>query len=29
MVALLARRDRLEPFARFHMAGHRDADGTR
>jgi nucleoside-diphosphate-sugar epimerase len=28
MVELLARRDRLEPFARFHMAGHRDADGT-
>lgn len=28
MVALLARRDRLEPFARFHMAGHRDTDGT-
>ncbi|QSI28200.1 NAD-dependent epimerase/dehydratase family protein [Variovorax sp. RKNM96] len=29
MVALLARRDRLEPFARFHMAGHHDTDGTR
>jgi nucleoside-diphosphate-sugar epimerase len=29
MVELLARRDRLEPFARFHMAGHWDADGTR
>jgi len=28
MVELLARRDRLEPFARFHMAGHWDADGT-
>jgi nucleoside-diphosphate-sugar epimerase len=28
MVALLGRRDRLEPFACFHMAGHRDADGT-
>ena len=28
MVALLARRDRLEPFARFHVAGHRDTDGT-
>ena len=28
MVALLARRDRLEPFAPFHMAGHWDADGT-
>lgn len=28
MVALLARRERLEPFARFHMAGHRDPDGT-
>ncbi|MDP9996012.1 nucleoside-diphosphate-sugar epimerase [Variovorax boronicumulans] len=28
MVALLARRDRLEPFARFHMAGHRDTYGT-
>ena len=27
MVALLARRDRLEPFAPFHMAGHWDADG--
>ncbi len=29
MVELLARRDRLEPFASFHMAGHWDADGTR
>jgi nucleoside-diphosphate-sugar epimerase len=29
MVELLARRERLEPFARFHMAGHWDADGTR
>jgi len=29
MVELLARRDRLEPFARFHMAGHWDSDGTR
>ncbi|RQO60156.1 hypothetical protein DBV14_06850 [Variovorax sp. KBW07] len=29
MVELLARRDRLEPFARFHMAGHWDTDGTR
>jgi len=29
MVELLARRDRLEPFARFHMAGHWDDDGTR
>lgn len=28
MVALLACRDRLEPFAPFHMAGHWDADGT-
>jgi nucleoside-diphosphate-sugar epimerase len=28
MVALLDRRDRLEPFAPFHMAGHWDADGT-
>jgi len=27
MVELLARRDTLEPFARFHMAGHWDADG--
>ncbi|MBT9502428.1 MAG: NAD(P)H-binding protein [Burkholderiaceae bacterium] len=27
MVELLARRERLEPFARFHMAGHWDADG--
>lgn len=29
MVELLARRDRLDAFARFHMAGHWDADGTR
>ena len=29
MVELLARRDRLEAFACFHMAGHWDADGTR
>ncbi len=29
MVELLARRDRLEPFATFHMAGHWDVDGTR
>ena len=28
VVALLARRDALEPFARFHMSGHWDADGT-
>jgi nucleoside-diphosphate-sugar epimerase len=28
MVELLARRQRLEPFANFHMAGHWDADGT-
>ena len=28
MVALLERRDRLEPFARFHMAGHWDPDGS-
>ena len=28
MVALLARRDRLEPVAPFHMAGHWDANGT-
>ncbi|MDH6592184.1 nucleoside-diphosphate-sugar epimerase [Variovorax sp. TBS-050B] len=28
MVELLARRDRLEAFACFHMAGHWDADGT-
>jgi nucleoside-diphosphate-sugar epimerase len=27
MVELLARRDRLEAFARFHMAGHWDVDG--
>lgn len=29
IVALLARRDSLDAFARFHMAGHWDADGTR
>jgi nucleoside-diphosphate-sugar epimerase len=28
MVELLARRDRLEAFASFHMGGHWDADGT-
>lgn len=28
MVELLERRDTLEAFARFHMAGHTDADGT-
>jgi nucleoside-diphosphate-sugar epimerase len=28
MVALLARRDALAPFATFHMAGHWDGDGT-
>jgi len=28
MCALLERRDGLEPFARFHMDGHWDADGT-
>ena len=28
MVELVARRDALEPFAPFHMAGHWDADGT-
>lgn len=28
MVALIARRDRLESFARFHLGGHWDADGT-
>jgi len=28
MVELLARRESLEPFATFHMAGHWDADGT-
>jgi len=27
MVALIARRDSLDAFARFHMAGHIDADG--
>lgn len=29
MVALLDLRDTLAPFARFHMNGHWDADGTR
>jgi nucleoside-diphosphate-sugar epimerase len=28
VVELLARRERLEPFANFHMSGHWDADGT-
>lgn len=28
MLALLARRESLEPFATYHMAGHWDADGT-
>lgn len=28
MVKLLERRESLEPFAAFHMAGHWDADGT-
>ena len=28
MIELLARRDSLEPFATFHMAGHWDADGS-
>jgi nucleoside-diphosphate-sugar epimerase len=28
MVELVARRERLEPFANFHMSGHWDADGT-
>jgi len=28
MVELLARRERLAPFAAFHMAGYWDADGT-
>ena len=28
MVELLARRDSLEAFAAFHMAGHFDADGS-
>ncbi|WP_269505547.1 NAD-dependent epimerase/dehydratase family protein [Burkholderia sp. IMCC1007] len=28
MVALIERRDTLEPFARFHLGGHWDADGT-
>ncbi|MGU7773079.1 NAD-dependent epimerase/dehydratase family protein [Burkholderia sp. MR1-5-21] len=28
MVELIERRDMLEPFARFHLGGHWDADGT-
>ena len=28
MVALIERRDELEPFARFHMNGHWDPDGS-
>ncbi|WP_010094619.1 NAD-dependent epimerase/dehydratase family protein [Burkholderia ubonensis] len=28
MVELIARRETLAPFARFHLAGHWDADGT-
>jgi nucleoside-diphosphate-sugar epimerase len=28
MIELLSRRESLEPFATFHMAGHWDADGT-
>jgi nucleoside-diphosphate-sugar epimerase len=28
MIELLARRESLEPFAAFHMAGHWDADGS-
>ena len=28
MVQLLTQRERLEPFASFHMSGHWDADGT-
>ena len=28
MLALIERRDTLEPFARFHMEGHWDTDGT-
>lgn len=28
LVELLARRDNLDAFARFHMAGHTDTDGT-
>ncbi|MRV76318.1 NAD(P)H-binding protein [Duganella sp. FT92W] len=28
MLALIARRDTLPPFATFHMGGHWDADGT-
>ncbi|WP_144636686.1 NAD-dependent epimerase/dehydratase family protein [Bordetella genomosp. 13] len=29
MVELLARREQLAPFARYHMGGHWDEDGTR
>ncbi len=29
MVELLAHRESLDPFARFHMGGHWDEDGTR
>ena len=28
MVELIERRDTLEPFARFHLGGHWDVDGT-
>jgi nucleoside-diphosphate-sugar epimerase len=28
MVELLAHRERLDPFANFHMSGHWDEDGT-
>jgi hypothetical protein len=28
IAALLARRHELEPFARFHMQGHWDPDGS-
>ncbi|MBY0243767.1 MAG: NAD-dependent epimerase/dehydratase family protein [Burkholderiaceae bacterium] len=28
MLALIGQRDRLEPFATFHLGGHWDADGT-
>ncbi|WP_334042042.1 NAD-dependent epimerase/dehydratase family protein [Burkholderia ambifaria] len=28
MIELIERRDTLEPFARFHLGGHWDADGT-
>ena len=28
IVALIGRRERLEPFASFHMSGHWDEDGT-